>query len=379
MLIYGQPMKAVYNLRKQIKIRLSILLSLIFFVLFTTACRQNSKETIDIIWKDKKPIGVSVPKSLLKKTDSFPVLLKIRLENQSDLMLGEYIEQSDHILFKPLLPLSHGLSYEVYFSEEFLDKVTVPTMDAGEASKLVAIYPSADTVPENLLKIYLRFSAPMREGEALEHINLTNSSGDTLYGTFLDLRPELWNKERTVLTLWLDPGRIKRDLVPNQELGNPLKNGSQYVVNVSDRWKDANNLALPKNYSKRIVVTSRDSLSPHPQQWKIDLPSSGTVEPLTINTNEALDYFLLGETIKVLNDKDILIAGSLKISNQEKIVRFIPDSPWLPGIYSIRIASYLEDLAGNNLQRPFDRDVQAGLKLKEQEFTDRKFTINLNE
>ena len=42
-------------------------------------------------------------------------------------------------------------------------------------------------------------------------------------GTFLDLQPELWNAEGTVLTLWLDPGRIKRDLIPNKELGIPLK------------------------------------------------------------------------------------------------------------------------------------------------------------
>ena len=33
---------------------------------------------------------------------------------------------------------------------------------------------------------------------------------------FLELENELWNPEHTQLTLWLDPGRIKRDLIPNQ-------------------------------------------------------------------------------------------------------------------------------------------------------------------
>ena len=87
----------------------------------------------------------------------------------------------------------------------------------------MAIYPTQDTVPENLLKIYLQFSKPMREGQALRHIELLKNNRDTLPGVFLDLQPELWNVDRTTLTVWLDPGRIKRDLQPNGPIGKRRK------------------------------------------------------------------------------------------------------------------------------------------------------------
>ena len=66
----------------------------------------------------------------------------------------------------------------------------------------------------------------MQEGQALENITVIKNGKDTIPSIFLDLQPELWNKERTILTLWLDPGRIKRDLQPNKKLGLPLELGA---------------------------------------------------------------------------------------------------------------------------------------------------------
>ena len=374
MLTYGQQMKVVYNFFNYSTIRLGSLLSLIFFGLLLTACQQNKKEEIEINWNDKKATGIIIPKSLLTETDSLSSVVKIRLENEPGAMLGEYSETNDKVLFKPLVPLSPGLNYEIFFKESLLGKIAIPS-PVGEAAKLVAVYPSADTLPENLLKLYFQFSAPMREGEALQHISLTDSDGDTLTGTFLDLKPELWNKERTVLTVWLDPGRIKRDLVPNQELGNPLIKGKEYILTVSNHWKDIQNLPMKESHSRKFVVTTRDSKSPLLQDWKIDAPTKGTVEPLRIIMNEPLDYFLLQETLSIFNEKGIKIAGNFKIVNKETSLEFIPASPWQAGLYRLQVATYLEDLAGNNLQRPFDRDVRANKTVKNQDYAERNFVI----
>src|SRR5215203_5045070 len=104
MLTYGQPMKAVYNFFNYSTIRLGSLLSLIFFALLLTACQQNKKEEIGISWNDNKAIGIIVPKSLLKEADSLSSLLKVRLEDEREEMLGDYSEANDNILFKPLVP-----------------------------------------------------------------------------------------------------------------------------------------------------------------------------------------------------------------------------------------------------------------------------------
>jgi hypothetical protein len=68
----------------------------------------------------------------------------------------------------------------------------------------------------------------MMESRSAGFIKLVKNGTDTLHDAFLDLQPELWNEDRTVITLWLDPGRIKRDLQPNLKLGAPLQQSEKY-------------------------------------------------------------------------------------------------------------------------------------------------------
>lgn len=239
-----------------------------------------------------------------------------------------------------------------------------------------AVYPTADTVPENMLKMYLRFSAPMREGEALQHITLLDDKNDTIPDVFLNLQPELWNNERTVLTLWLDPGRIKRDLFPNRQMGNPLHQDKLYVLVISNDWKDARGLFLRQSYRKKFVVAARDSLIPQPAQWVVYAPSFKTSQPLQVSLGEPLDYYLLKETIQIINEKGNPVAGKIFITGKETVFEFIPDEPWQPGHYRIRVAAHLEDLAGNNLNRLFDRDLQDPQTQEEKDVFEKVFEIN---
>jgi hypothetical protein len=143
-------------------------------------------------------------------------------------------------------------------------------------------------------------------------------------------------------------------------MGNPLLKDERYTLTVSSDWKDVQGLRLQQSYTKTFVVATRDSVSPSPERWTLlHLPHAKTVEPLLINTHEPLDYFLLGETIKVADENGNIIPGSLKISEKETRLTFIPNKEWRPGNYRLQVASYLEDLAGNNLNKVFDRDITA--------------------
>jgi hypothetical protein len=187
---------------------------------------------------------------------------------------------------------------------------------------------------------------------------LIDENNDTLRDIFLDLQPELWNKDNTVLTLWLDPGRIKRDLIPNRQMGNPLKEGKQYKLLVADSWKDVQQRKLKETVEKKFIVTARDEQAPGPARWNLLLPRTGNRQPLTISFNEALDYFLLQETLKLYDENNNIIEGELKILAEEKGMQFIPVHAWKAGKYKIEVAPHLEDLAGNNLERLFDRDLK---------------------
>ena len=102
----------------------------------------------------------------------------------------------------------------------------------------------------------------MSEGQSQKHIFLLNHNNDTIKDVFLDLQPELWDEDRTVLTMWLDPGRIKRDLIPNLQKGNPLKKGQQYTLAVAGEWKDEEGLPLKASYTRKFFVGERDSTGP---------------------------------------------------------------------------------------------------------------------
>jgi hypothetical protein len=344
-------------------IRLSKLLSLIFFVLcLLNSCSQNKPAEIKIAWRDSQAVSMSIPKTYLPDLhpDSLQTLFRVQLKNQKGIsILGKAKLMESEIVFTPLIPFSRGMTYEVIYGQKEIDKIQIPPADTKNAPALIAVYPTTDTLPENLLKLYLQFSKPMREGESLKHISLLSSRNEPVPDVFLSLQPELWNEERTALTIWLDPGRIKRDLIPNQKLGNPLLKGEQYTLSISSDWKDIEGLPLKQSYTKAFTVTTRDSTSPKPDRWTLHLPRAGTVEPLFISTGEPLDYFLLGETIKIVDENGNIIPGSLMISDKETRISFVPGKQWRPGHYRLQVASYLEDLAGNNLNKVFDRDITA--------------------
>lgn len=376
MWIYGPPMKLICNFLVLAIIRLSRPLSLIFFVFISVAaCKQKDKEEITIVWNNEQASGISVPKSLLqhRQTDSISASLQIRLENNSTVMLGVYSITDDQILFKPLIPLTPGLSYGIFSKNNQIGKIKVPAPNPASVPRLVATYPTQDTVPENMLKLYFQFAAPMREGEALKHILLLNNHNDSVPDVFLNLQPELWNKERTVLTVWLDPGRIKRDLIPNREKGNPLHKGQQYTLSISKDWKDTKGLSLPQSYTRKLIVGERDNASPMPEKWILQLPAEGTSEPLRVSFGEALDYFLIKETIGIVDEKGNSVPGKIKIINKEKGFEFFHNIHWQRQSYFIQAASQLEDLAGNNLNRVFDRDILRQ-QSKDKKFFEKRFT-----
>ncbi|MBN3582036.1 hypothetical protein JYB64_06525 [Algoriphagus aestuarii] len=338
------------------KIRLYSLHSLIFFVLvFLHSCSQNQEDQLNIVWENEKAVGLQIPKDI--SIDNLEIRLVQDEERTS--MLGRFEETNNGMIFKPLIPFTRGLSYELVSGDKQLGQILIPFPDMGDAyPELIAAYPSQDTVPENLLKVYLTFSQPMKEGVALNYLTLLNSNRDTVPGVFLNLQPELWNESRTQLTVWLDPGRIKRDLIPNLEMGAPLKNNQRYELLVSDGWKAQNGLELGARVSKSFIVIQRDSISPNPDQWLITTPKTNSRDQLKVDFLEALDYSLLQEVFTIKNEDGKNIPGVWELGFEEKAIAFSPDENWKTGNYTILIEIRLEDLAGNNINRLFEVDLE---------------------
>ncbi|WP_425639002.1 Ig-like domain-containing protein [Algoriphagus yeomjeoni] len=356
-----------------IKIRLCGLRNLIFFVvLFQFSCTNETEEAISIVWENDRAVALQLEKLSIYELGNSQIEVRLVQEGNRVPILGELKEEGGMIIFSPLIPFTRGQSYAIFNGDKKLGDVLIPNLDSNESDlSLIEIYPTQDSVPENLLKLFLKFSKPMREGQSVNYLTLIKGDTDTLSGVFLDLQPELWNDDQTMLTVWLDPGRIKRDLIPNQKMGAPLSKSEKYRLIISSDWKGLNGGVLDRDYSKDFVVVARDSISPAPLEWQLEIPRSGPKSPLKVKFEESLDFSLLNEVFKIISHENQETAGEWTIGIEEKSIEFTPDSNWNKGKYQVRISSRLEDLAGNNLNRLFETDLE--IQTSEQEGAEFQF------
>ncbi len=194
-------------------------------------------------------------------------------------------------------------------------------------------------------------------GNALEFITVYNTTEDKAESIFLPLETELWNRQHDRLTLWLDPGRIKTNLIPNREQGLPLKKGNVYTITVDKKWKTAEGQELNKTYLKQWRVITPDTLKPDVKNWKVDAPVSNSDKALAIHFNEPLDHELAQESIGIHSSNGKPIPGDWELNKWGTTLRFTPSSSWKKGNYEIVVNPKLEDFAGNNLNRLFDENL----------------------
>ena len=289
-------------------------------------------------------------------------------------MLGTYRVEAGVIRFEPQFPLDPAIHYRAVFRPENL-----PGAKSAKAKPIIAafrlpargsipttvvsqVYPSADVLPENLLKFYLHFSAPMSGGHIYTHIHLRDEAGKEIELPFLEIDEELWNLEMTRLTLFIDPGRIKRGVRPLEEIGPSLEAGRSYILALDRGWTDAAGLPLKETFQKKFRVGPPDREPPDPARWKIDAPKAGTREPLSVTFPEPMDHALAQRVIRVTRESGKLIEGRVTLEDQERRWKFIPIEAWARGRGTLVIQTTIEDLAGNNIGKAFEVDLFEGIQ-----------------
>jgi hypothetical protein len=264
-------------------------------------------------------------------------------------MLGTYSVEGGTLVFRPRFPLAPDTGYHGTFHGGGF--VLDPPPRRVPATRVEHVYPSTNVLPANTLKLYICFSAPMSAGDALQHIQLLDDAGTPLPGGFLD--QELWDPDRTRLTVLFDPGRIKRGLVPAREAGAPIVEGRHYTLAIDHGWLDAHGAPLTGDFRKTFTGGPTDRTPPDPKHWRLLPPRAGTSDPLIVHFPKPMDYALLQRTVDV--DR---VAGSVSVADDETEWRFVPDTPWKAGLYHLTADNTLEDISGNHLDRPFDVDLR---------------------
>jgi hypothetical protein len=266
-------------------------------------------------------------------------------------LAGVYSVENGVLTFRPRYPLAPGVHVRaVLDSREFTFEI--PRAPApGSTTRVSHVYPSADLLPENQLKLYIVFTAPMQTGEAWSRIHLVDAAGRRVELPFLEIDQELWNPDHTRLTVLFDPGRIKRGLLPLREVGPSIEQGKRYSLEIDREWLDGRGAPLAEPFRKPFAVGPPDREPIDVAKWRIAPPKAGTSDALAVDFPEPLDFAMLQHAISVVG-----VAGSVQVDRGETRWRFTPEQPWKAAEYQMLIQSNLEDLAGNRVGRAFDVD-----------------------
>ncbi|WP_055750857.1 hypothetical protein [Frankia sp. AvcI1] len=270
---------------------------------------------------------------------------------------GRLLRDGPDLCFLPRFPFLDGTAYVVTVDGAAVAELTRAGSDAAATTEVLAIHPSAATVPRNLLRAYVWFSAPMSEGQAAGHVRLVDDAGDVLAGALLATDQELWDAARRRLTVLLDPARIKRGLAPHREAGYPLRSGAPFRLVVDGGFRDARGRRLRAGAERHYQVADDERRHVDPQAWTLRVPPAGTTAPLRVGFDRPLDHGLIARCLRVVGPEDRPVDGVADVGAEERSWRLTPRHGWAPGPHRLVVDPVLEDLAGNSLGRLFDRDL----------------------
>ncbi|MFT5049756.1 MAG: hypothetical protein ACI8QZ_001149 [Chlamydiales bacterium] len=295
--------------------------------------------------------------------------LEVRVADARDAwpaISGSYSVSDGALVFSPRFPWARGVVYTARYPAHGADptsatflvrEFSLPEDRTSPTTVVQGLQPALRDMPANVLRMYLTFSAPMSRGEAHEHLRMLESDGTPVRLPFLELRDELWDPTRTRLTLLLEPGRIKRGLRPNLDLGPPLLPDRDYTLVVDAGWRDGAGRPLAHAFSWSFHTVAVDRASPDAETWSLTTPQAGSTAPLRIEFDEHLDFFITARSVRVENMERQVVAGGGVVAPDGMSWSFCPQRNWNPGHYLVIAESRIEDLAGNALARPFETPI----------------------
>ena len=299
----------------------------------------------------------------LKNDDAFRAALTLHLKEDDGKggkdsitpqpIVGEFDVTGDTLRFRPAFPLIPGEEYSARFDPNLLpglqqnraqplvSEYSVPKTTATKP-RVVNIFPSGNIVPANHLKFYILFSEPMQRDGIFEYFRLIDlATNKAVPRPFRHV--ELWSKDNKRLTLWFHPGRQKRGVNLNVEVGPVLAADGKYRLEISEDWKSESGIELGETVTKEIRAGKPDHRQPEPKTWFLSNPRGGSKDFLTCDFHEPLDWALLHSELSVQDSAGNRIPGRVELGYGELSWVFHPQQAWKAGKYRVAVGHLLED------------------------------------
>ena len=298
-----------------------------------------------------------------RSRDEWLAILRVSVGADQPPMVGEYAVVDRRLRFTPMFPLDPGRNYEVRFVAPgemapvpITASVSLPARDSTPVTMVSQVFPTAAEVPENQLRMYVQFSAPMGSKGGLDYVHLLDEKGNEVKDPFLPLDAEFWNDDRTRYTVFFDPGRQKRGIAPIADMGRSLTAGKSYTLVIDAEWRDGNGLPLKQPFRRTFRVGAPDERPLDPKSWTIATPAAGSTNSLRVTFPEPLDHGLLLRALGVIGPDGKSMPGDVTVALSELMWTFTPKGAWQGGNYQLVAFAMLEDLAGNRIGRAFEVD-----------------------
>lgn len=350
----------------------------LFLTVVAAACGGTPPGDLEISLVPATPARVASVKVTGFSSDELSALRGASLENASWNSIlsvyvagnealpvaGSYSIGADALEFTPRFPFDPGRTYVVRVDPRRLPQpreapvvgkvLQMPAAPEGARTAVTSIAPTGGAWPENILRFYIQFSAPMSRASALGFVRLVDEAGVEVREAFLPLDVDLWNADRTRFTVFFDPGRVKRGIRPNVELGRALHAGRRYAVVVDAKWPDAQGRPLSSEFRYPFTAGAPEERPVQPVDWHIAAPPAGSRNALVLTFPWGLDRGLLQRAVGVRNAQDASLDGAISIDEGERVWRFTPAAAWRAGDHHLVVLPILEDPAGNRVGRAFE-------------------------
>jgi len=305
----------------------------------------------------------SIPESQL------PNIFQVSVAGSNIPIAGRHSIANGRIEFAPAFPFDADKSYTLDFRPGDVSgrvgqaPISRTTALRGAphlypATSVLSVDPTALVWPANLLRVYIHFSAPMSRESGLGRITLRGSDGVEVTDAFLPLEADFWSPDHRRYTVFFDPGRVKRGILPNRQRGRALVDGHRYVLEISAEWRDAHGKPLAEAFKHSFVAGPAIEQPISVDDWKLTRPSGHTRGPLVITFPWPIDRGIAERAFIIQTRSGQAIAGRGELAPGDLSWAFTPDASWAPGDYQLTALPILEDPSGNQIGRAFETDMK---------------------
>ena len=163
----------------------------------------------------------------------------------------------------------------------------------------------------------------------------------------------MWNADRTRYTVFFDPGRQKRGILPNREMGESLVAGRKYTLRISRDWLDGNGQPLRETFERRFTVGPPDRSPLDVAAWTITAPREGTRE----RADGGLPGIARSRAAAARDWRPARRRAAGRTGAGRRARNALDDDAGravAAGRYELIALGILEDLAGNRIGRAFE-------------------------